>query len=118
MFADDLALISDTVIGLHIQWLLNLLYTFCQVKAFTVNTIKLKVMVYKNGGVLTKTERWTYGGVALEAVPCFTYSSLNVTRQLTLTQMACEQAVKGKRILIAILAKLYRYGQLSSEGFF
>ena len=112
MFADDLALISDTVIGL--QRLLNLLYSFCQVKDLIVNTIKTKVMVYKNG----KTERWTCGGVELEVVPCFTYVGLNFTRQLSLTQMASEQAVKEKRILISILSKLYNYGQLSREVFF
>ena len=75
-------------------------------------------MVYKNGGILAKTERWTYGGVALEVVPCFTYLGLNFTRQLSLTQMACKQAVKEKRILISILSKLYIHGQLSSEVFF
>ena len=101
MFADDLALISDSVIRL--QRLLNILYTFCQVKDLIVNTIKTKVMVYKNGGILAKTERWTYGGVALGVVPCFTYLGLNFTRQLSLRQMACEQAVKGIRIPISIL---------------
>ena len=74
MFADDLALNSDTVVGL--QRLLNLLYSFCQVKDLIANTIKTKVMVYKNGGILAKTEHWTYNGVALEAVPCFTYVGL------------------------------------------
>ena len=38
MFADDLALILDIVIGL--QRLLNLLLSFCKVKDWIVNTIK------------------------------------------------------------------------------
>ena len=87
-FADDLALISDTVVGL--QRLLNLLYSFCQVKDLIVNTIKRKVMVYKNGGILAKTKNWTYGGVVLEVVPCFTYVGLNFTRQLSLTLMTID----------------------------
>ena len=29
-------------------------------------------MVYKNGGVLAETEKWAYGGKALEVVTCFT----------------------------------------------
>ena len=58
MFADDLAL--DTVTGL--QRLLNLLYSFCKVKDLIVNIIKTKVTVYKHGGVLVKTEKWSYGG--------------------------------------------------------
>ena len=88
------------MIGL--QRLLNLLYSFCQVKDLIVNTIKTKVVVYKNGGIHVKTEHWTYDGVALEIVPCFTYVGLNFTRQLSLTLMASEHVVKAKRILISI----------------
>ena len=80
MFADDLALISDTVIGL--QRLLNLLFNFCKVKDLIVNTIKTKIIVYKNGGVLSKAEKWTYGGENIEVVPCFTYLGLNFTKQI------------------------------------
>ena len=76
-----------------------------------------KVMVYKHGWVLAKTEQWSYGGKALEVVTCFTYLGLRFTRQLSLTQMANEQAIKGKRILVSILAKLYKYGQISNEVF-
>ena len=53
----------------------------------------------------------------LEVVTCFTYLGLRFTRQLSLTQIASEQAIKGKRILVSILAKLYKYGQISNEVF-
>lgn len=105
MFADDLVLISDWVIGL--QSLLNLLHSFCKAKDLIVNIIKTKVMVYKNGGTLAKTEKWSYGGNNLEVVPCFTYLGLNFTRQMTFVQMTNEQAMKGKRILVSVLPKLY-----------
>ena len=59
-------------------------------------------MVYKHGGVLAKTEKWTYGGKAVGVVTCFTYLGLSFTRQLSLTLMANEQAIKGKRILVSI----------------
>ena len=64
------------------------------------------MVVYKNGGILVKTERWTNDGVALEIVPCFTYVGLNFTRQLSLTLMASEHVVKAKLILVSILSKL------------
>ena len=67
-------------------------------------------MVYKNGGVSAKTEKWTYGGKALEVVTYFTY--------LGLSFMANEQAIKGKRILVSILAKRYKYRQISNEFLF
>ena len=52
MFADDLTLISDTVIGL--QRLLNLHHNFCNVKDLIGNIIKTKVIVYKSGGMLAQ----------------------------------------------------------------
>ena len=56
---------------------------------------------------------WSYAGKALEVVPCFTYLGLNFTRKWSLTQMACDQALKGKRVLISLLSRLHQYGQLS-----
>ena len=116
MFGDDLALISDSVIGL--QRLLNLLHNFCIVRDLVVNTVKTKVVVFKNGGILSKNEVWSYAGEILETVSCFTYLGLNFTRQLSLTQMADDQAIKGKRVLVSLLTKLYHYGQLPKEVFF
>ena len=59
---------------------------------------------------------WSYGGENLE-VPCFTYLGLNFTRQILLVQMADEQAMKGKRVLVSIISRLYRYGQLTNNVF-
>ncbi|WAR29473.1 hypothetical protein MAR_003041 [Mya arenaria] len=54
LFADDLALMADTVVCL--QRILNKLSDFTQEFNLRVNTKKTKVMVYKNGGTLSKTE--------------------------------------------------------------
>jgi hypothetical protein len=48
MFADDIALISDTIVGLQKQ--LNLLQQFCISSKFVVNIEKTKVLVFKRGG--------------------------------------------------------------------
>ena len=116
MFADDLALISDTVRGL--QKLLNLLYEFCSDKGLIINIPKTVVMVFKNGGGLARTETWTLGGIRLKVESYFTYVGVKFTRQLSLIQMAKDQAIKGKRVLISVLSKLYEYGQLTKEVFF
>ena len=66
MFADDLALISDTVRGL--QKLLNFLYKFCSDKGLIINIPKTVVMVFKNGGGLARTETWTLDAIRLKVV--------------------------------------------------
>jgi len=45
MFAEDIALIADTLVGIQRQ--LNILYDFCQRSKLVVNTTKTKRMVFK-----------------------------------------------------------------------
>jgi len=45
LFADDVAFISDTVVGLHNQ--LNLLYGFCECRQVSVNVKKLRLLYLK-----------------------------------------------------------------------
>ena len=74
-------------------------------------------MVFKNGGGLARTETWTLGGIRLKVESYFTYVGVKFTRQLSLIQMAKDQAIKGKCVLISVLSKLYQYGQLTKEEF-
>lgn len=116
LFADDLSLLGDTVVGL--QRLLNALSDFCQAYNLVVNIQKTKIMVYKNGGVLSRVEKWTYRGEPIETVSSFSYVGVLFTQQLSFPIMASEQATKAKRVLVALLSKLYKYGQLPRSAFF
>ena len=85
MFADDLALLSDTVNGLQKQ--LNMLSDFCDTYKLTVNEQKSKIIVFKKGGKLARKENWTYKNNKLEVVNKFSYVGLTYTRQMSLNAM-------------------------------
>ena len=55
MFAEDVALLSDTICGL--QRKLNVLNEFSNNCCLKVNTQKTKIMVFKIGGRLSNNER-------------------------------------------------------------
>ena len=55
IYADDLNHLSDTV-G-HLQSLINVLSSFCYKWEMKVNMDKTKIIVFRNGGVITKNER-------------------------------------------------------------
>ena len=95
-----------------------LLADFCDNFKLTVNELKTKILVFKNGGVLSRAEKWFYKGNRLEVVNGFTYVGLFFTTQMSLHKMVAELSVKGKRILISILSSLHTYGVLSKECFF
>jgi len=71
LFADDAALFSETPEGL--QESLNNLETYCDKWNLTVNIEKTKVMVFRKGGTISKTLKWTYKGQEIEIVNNFNY---------------------------------------------
>ena len=97
LFADDLALASDSAFGLQRQ--LNILKTFCDNMLVNVNIDKTKSMVFKQGGCLSRHERWTYDGHILEVVNNFPYVGSTFTSQLSFSRMASDQATKAKRVV-------------------
>ena len=80
---------SDTVVGLQRQ--LSILEYFCDDDHVEVNTAKTKVLVFKNGGNLARTETWMYmyKGTDLEVhvVYDFHYVGLLFTTQMSLNRM-------------------------------
>ena len=82
LFADDIALISDTIVGLQRQ--LQLLKDYCLESKLVVNIVKTKVLVFKMSGRISSHEKWYYDGNLLEVVNCFTYVGLTFTMHLSL----------------------------------
>ena len=65
LFADDLVIFAETVI--------NRLKEYCNLWRLTVNILKTKVIVFRNGGPLRNYERWKYGEHVLETVSYYKY---------------------------------------------
>ena len=74
LFADDIALISDTIGGLQKQ--IQILLQYCHEYKMIVNAKKTKVMVFRRGGNLSKREKWFCDGKLLEVVKGFQYVGL------------------------------------------
>ena len=85
LFADDIALISDTMKGLQSQ--LKILEKFCEMYKMIVNVVKTKVMVFRLGGRLRANEKIFYNGSKLEIVNGFQYVGLLFTPTLSMYRM-------------------------------
>ena len=64
MYADDLVLFSETVIGL--QQMLDCLFEYSQKWGMEVNIEKSKVMVFRNGGQISNADTLYYDGKLVE----------------------------------------------------
>lgn len=79
-FADDVALISTSPIGLQRQ--LDALNEYCKLNGLKVNTNKTKAMIFRNSRKVKFTGKWRYNGDPLELVDSFKYLGINLKYDL------------------------------------
>ena len=80
-FADDVVLLSYTVIGLQQQ--LNILKDTAKKLGLVVNLQKSNVAVFRNGGHIAAREKWFYDGMKLEIVNQYQYFGVIFSTGLT-----------------------------------
>jgi hypothetical protein len=101
MYADDTVLLSESVVGL--QKMLDSLHVYSTKWNIDVNIEKTKIVVFRNRGKLTNTEKWTYNGNIIQVVDSFNYLglTLNYNGKFTKTQKLI--ALQGKKTMGYIL---------------
>ena len=102
MFADDTAIFSETIEGL--QTGINSVSDYCKKWGIIVNVEKTKIVVFKKGGRLAKSEKWSYRDKNIEVVKQFRY-------------LGCTISSRGK-ILINELIDSARRGLFSLNTYF
>ena len=116
LFADDIVLISSTVRGLQRQ--INELEKYCRQSCLTVNMEKTKVIVFKKGGKLAKTEKWYYMGRNVEVVNSYKYLGVYFTRQMKWLSHAKYASLQARKVFISILKNIKTLGDLNLTSFF
>ena len=116
LFADDLALLSSTAIGLQNQ--LNQLSRMCEERLLKINIEKTKVMVFRKGGHLGKKEVWYLGSQKLDVVNNYTYLGYTFTTMLSTNQSVNYLAMKGRKATLACVRALSRCWEISKKTFF
>lgn len=101
LFADDVTLLDDTVIGL--QKKLDMLKCYCDKWNLEVNLDKSCIVVFRNGGYLRKTEKWIYDGINMKVVFHYKYLGIIISSRLILSK-ACETlALQAKKASFPVL---------------
>ena len=74
MYVDDIVLLGDTV--LELQKNTKALEKLCDKSGMEVNLTKSKVIVFRNGGKTSKSERFTYKSNTVKIVTYYRYLGL------------------------------------------
>lgn len=77
LYADDITLFSETRKGM--QQALDNLHAYCNRWCLTVNVEKTKVMIFRRGGRLCKSDRWLFGTHEVEVVNKIKYLGIVFT---------------------------------------
>ena len=116
LFADDIVLLSETVIGLQSQ--LNNLYRAASQLELKVNMDKSSIIVFRKGGFLACRERWFYGSSEMTVVNTYKYLGIYFSTKLSFT-FACEDlASRAKKALLKILCILFKLNSSSVHLYF
>ena len=116
LFADDVVLLSDSVVGLQNQ--INLLKENSDRLHLTVNLDKTKVMVFRKGGRLAAREKWWFGNAELEVTNAYKYLGILFTTKLSLNVGWAEVCRKGKKGVMAILKTMRKLSSMDMSLFF
>lgn len=116
LFADDVVLLSTTVIGLQHQ--LNILRKTVDRLGLTVNNEKSKIVVFRKGGYLAAREKWFYGNVKMEVVNQYKYLGIHFSTGLTFSYTLEDLALKAKKCVFGIFRFLWTLGENSPKIFF
>ncbi|XP_077986167.1 uncharacterized protein LOC144440655 [Glandiceps talaboti] len=102
LYADDIAILSNTVVGS--KRLIDVLYDFTLKWKMKVNLAKTKVVVHRNGGYLSRHEKWYFGGTELKIASAYEYLGLVLSCKGSLSVTTRNMAVKARKKL-AIVGK-------------
>ena len=115
LLADDVVLLSETVIGLQTQ--LNCLFRAATRLQLKVNLSKSNIIVFRKGGYLSVRERWSYNGLTMPVVNIYKYLGIYFSTKLSFTAACKDIASRGKRALVYIVRKLSALDNQSLELF-
>ncbi|XP_075157859.1 uncharacterized protein LOC142231124 [Haematobia irritans] len=80
LYADDIVLLADDINIL--QNMIAKLEIYCKMWSLEVNLSKSEIMVFRNGGKLSRYERWTYNGLEIKIANEFKYLGVTFTPKM------------------------------------
>ena len=116
LFADDVVLVSDTVVGLQRQ--LNILGSVAERLDLIVNLDKSDIIIFRNGGHISSSETWMYKSEKMNVVNVYKYLGIYLSTRLSYSHVLEDLATRGKRAVIILFKTLWSLNAHSPEVFF
>ena len=116
MYADDVNDSADIPIAL--QRKLNQLEMFCKQWSMTVNLDKTNIIVFRNGGIVKRCEKWFYMGKEVKCTKHYNFLGLLISSRLSWSPAKNELATKGKKAMTQLQIVIQKLGGMSPQHAF
>jgi hypothetical protein len=107
LYADDIALLSETKEGL--QNGLDLLGEYCKTSKLTINTNKSKIMIFRKGGRYQNDLQFRYNGETLDIVSTFNYLGIVLSSGGSFTQACNTLAGQAMKAYFKLKCYLHKF---------
>ena len=115
LFADDIVLMSTTVVGLQRQ--LNNLFIATNRLELKVNMDKTKIIVFRKGGYLSRHEKWRFGNERVVVTNMYKYLGIYFSTGLSFNSACDDIAKRAKKAVLIIFQVLYKLNTCSFDVF-
>ena len=106
---------SETVTEL--QRLINKLAEYCDRWRLTINLLKTKIIVFRNGGPVREYERWKFKDSNLEVVTCYKYLGLLLSSRNSWFMCQKTLANQASKAWFVVKFKLSNFGDVKPDIF-
>ena len=113
MYADDIVILGDTV--LELQRKIRVLEKFCEEWGMEVNLTKTKVIVFRNGGVMSKSEKFLYRGEKVKTVTYYRYLGLIFSSRNLWSKALSTLAAQAEKALSTVRRMIWKLGHPNPE---
>ena len=105
MYADDIVLLGDTV--LELQRKIRVLEEFCGKWGMEVNLTKTKAVVFRNGGVMSKSVKFSYRGEKVKTFTYYRYLRFIFSSKNLWSKALSTLAAQGEKVLSIVRRIIY-----------
>ena len=116
MFADDVACFSDSIVRLQQQ--INCIQRFCEAVGMSLNLLKTKIIVFRNGGIVKEIEHWFYQGEHIDIVSAYKYLGIYFTPKLIWTKTKEVLAYQANKAVNRIFLFQRQFGFFTPKDIF
>lgn len=116
MYADDVCLMSDTVIDM--QRKIRCLENFCSLFGLSVNLKKTKMIVFRKGGIIKRSEKWRFRNENITVTSYYSYLGMIFSSRLLWTTCIENLCSKASKLISRTRSLCKRYDNIDPRILF